>query len=201
MKHAYVLILTLALCKSVAMASYLNLSEIYEVVPQSKVTYGGLREFKPVLHGVLYRGGGSGGKKPLNQTQLQALCADGFTDAGYLYPDNFAGPSVTDCGSNQISYNMFGYLGAKGALRTLQHIHQLIQNGGKMFVHCWNGWHASGEVAAYALVQFCDYSAAEAAAYWKRNVGDGANISRIGKFVKQAGMEITAEEKERICPR
>lgn len=176
-------------------------SNLNQIVPNSRAEFNGLREMKPVLDGVLYRGGGPGGKVALAAPQLNALCEAGFTDAGYLYPDNFKGRATTACQGGQITYDRYGFLGARGAAAFLQKVHELIKNGGKIFVHCWNGWHASGEVAAYALVQFCDYTPDQAADYWEANVGDGARISRIRKFVKLPGLEITGSDKARICPK
>lgn len=178
-------------------------ADMNRVIPNSRSEFNGLREMKPVLDGVLYRGGGPGGKVALNEGILTALCEAGFTDAGYLYPDNFRGRQTLNCAGRggNITYDRYGFLGARGAETFLRKIHELIKNGGKMFVHCWNGWHASGEVAAYALVQFCDFTPQEAAQYWQENVGDGARISRIGKFTKIPGLDITGSEKARICPR
>ena len=50
------------------------------------------------------------------------------------------------------------------------------------------------------LIQFCDFTNAEADQYWKENRGDKAIISRVKKFEKISGLDITAEEKARVCP-
>lgn len=196
MKHLLICVLLIG---SFSQAQALSRKEINTVVSGSKEKYHGLREFKPVLDGVLYRGGGSGGKNPLKTESLEALCEDGFTDAAYLYPDNWKNQKLTNCRGNRVEYAVHGFRG-EGAVELLARIHEVIKTGGKMFVHCWNGWHASGEIAAYSLIQFCDFSNEEADQYWKQNRGDKAVISRIKKFKKVPGLEITAEEKARICP-
>ena len=58
----------------------------------------GTRNFRPILHGVAYRGGGNNyyhktakreNKNPLPIDGLQNLAALGFSSAVYLYEDNF----------------------------------------------------------------------------------------------------------------
>jgi hypothetical protein len=45
---------------------------------------------------------------------------------------------------------------------------------GGLYLHCWNGWHASGYMSAIALIQFCGMSHSDAVDYWNRNT-DGVN--------------------------
>jgi len=47
---------------------------------------------------------------------------------------------------------------------------------GPIYLHCWNGWHASGFIGAVILKQFCGYSDLEAVTYWDVCT-DGANKS------------------------
>ena len=174
--------------------------------------FSGLRAFKPVLDRVLYRGGGPGGKVSLRTNQLQALCQNGFSSAGYLYPDNFNSPTQVNCGAQNLEYRVVGFRAA-GAEQTLRAIYNIIKSQstanpqGPMFLHCWNGWHASGEISAYALRQFCNMSGDEAARYWAQNIGDQGNLSKYGSiqnrirnFNKISSLEITDAERARICP-
>ena len=191
----------------------LQRSQISQEISGARERFQGLRAFRVVLDRVLYRGGGPGGTIPLRDNHLQALCADGFSSAGYLYPTNFDGPKEINCGQNSIRNTLEGFREA-GGRQTLQKIHEIIQSQstsqpkGPMFLHCWNGWHASGEISAYALRQFCGMSGDEAAQYWAENIGDKGNLSkyrsimnRIRNFQKISGLEITPEQKARICPR
>lgn len=212
LKNVMIFLALVVSCEQV-FSHALRLSQLSSVVEGSRERFHGLRDFRPVLDRVLYRGGGSGGQIQLRTNQLQALCTDGFSGAVYLYPTNFTGPQTLSCGNNSIHYVHSGFR-AKPAEDTLRAIHQVIQSQstaapkGPVFVHCWNGWHASGEISAYALRQFCDMSGNDAAEYWADNVGDKGNLSKYGSimnrirnFQKISGLEITAEEKSRICPK
>ncbi len=197
-----------------AFAQILQRSQLNQVMADAQGgNFSGLRSFKPVLERVLYRGGGPGGKVSLKPPQLQALCQNGFSSAGYLYPDNFNGPTQVNCGTHTLDYRVVGFRAA-GAEQTLRSIYNIIKSQstatpqGPMFLHCWNGWHASGEISAYALRQFCNMSGDEAARYWGENIGDHGNLgnyksiqNRIRNFQKISSLEITDAERARICPR
>ena len=57
----------------------------------------GIRDFREVMPGALYRGGANNGHAPLNHDELNALCEDDIGTAIYLYTTGFSGPSVTQC--------------------------------------------------------------------------------------------------------
>jgi hypothetical protein len=164
-----------------------------------------LKNFKVVMPGVLYRGGNSsGGAVPLTTKGLSALCEKGFSQAVYMYPDAFTQAGSKSCA---IDYTTFG-----GAIRDrskiegfLKRVFDVIVNKkGPLYVHCWNGWHASGEMAAMALMQFCGWNGAKAADYWQANVGDKAYPSiqqRIQNFQPFSELQISSEQRAEICPR
>lgn len=164
-----------------------------------------LKNFKVVIPGVLYRGGNSGGgTMPLSTKGLNTLCEKGFSQAVYMYPDSFAQAGKASC---DIEYTTFG-----GAIRDrskiegfLKRVHSVIVNKkGPLYIHCWNGWHASGEMAAMALMQFCGWNGAKAADYWQANVGDKAYPSiqqRIQNFQPFSELQISSEQRAEICPR
>ena len=66
-------------------------------IMQPGVPFHGIRDYREVMPGVLYRGGANNGRGPLNQNQLDALCEEGMGTAYYLYSTGFHGPSVTHC--------------------------------------------------------------------------------------------------------
>jgi hypothetical protein len=54
-------------------------------IMQSGVPFHGIRDYREVMPGVLYRGGANNGHAPLKQDQLDALCEAGIGTADYLY--------------------------------------------------------------------------------------------------------------------
>ena len=173
-----------------------------------------VRDLKTVIDGVLYRGG-SIGKKPLNESQLQSLCRNGVSHAVYLYDTNYVPTADVSCTMtngqpNTIKYTMNRFLSPMEVRKVMQSIHESIEHGdrGSVFVHCWNGWHASGEIAAQALKQFCDYSDEQAAEYWKNNIGDKQNLPKYGRVVERVKafqpypqFKISLKRQAEVCPR
>lgn len=173
-----------------------------------------LRDVKTVIDGVLYRGG-SIGMKPLSQAQLRLLCEQGVSHAVYLYDTGFAQVPEVSCTMtngqpNSITYSMNRFLRPPEVEKVMRSIHASIENGerGSVFVHCWNGWHASGEIAAQALKQFCDYSDEQAAEYWKNNIGDKGNLPKYGRvlarikgFKVYPQFKISLKRQAEVCPR
>lgn len=181
----------------------------------------GTRNFRVVLHGVYYRGGANNvyhrthprdNSNPLPDDGLQNLCEEGFAQAIYFYAKNFStAPQLVECG-NKTQHLKTKYMQVTATDSTkhellLATIYQRIkgQISGPIYGHCWNGWHASGLIAAIALQQFCDWSADEAANYWKRNTdGNSAGYEKVLKqvvsFKKIAKFNISAAEKAAICP-
>jgi hypothetical protein len=97
---------------------------------------------------------------------LKGLCEAGFSLAVYGYTEGFHGTQQIRC-TNSISgeQNTLTYIaGGASRLAFEQDVMSQIQtvvgnpNAGPVFVHCWNGDHASGELASFALRQFCGWS-------------------------------------------
>ncbi len=205
----------------------------YEVDnPYSKVVdnYGngfeplyGVRNFRVVLNGIYYRGGANNtyhrsdkrsNTNPLPDDGLKNLCEEGFQEAVYLYTTNYnTAAKLTSCTMangqpNQLTYLQISAFDQVNEETHLRKIHDHIKGNvlGPIYEHCWNGWHASGYVAAIALKQFCGYSNEEADTYWVRNTdGNDKGMDSIrGKlkaFKALNQFSITAEEKSLICPR
>lgn len=181
----------------------------------------GVRNFRAVLHGVYYRGGANNtynreGRRsndnPVPDNGLDNLCREDFGDVVYLYTDNWEDARKrTSCRDfagrdNVIDYKQISAFKAVNERPLMQLIHDHIKGRvkGPMYAHCWNGWHASGMVAAMALRQFCGWSASQAEKYWIRNTdGDSDYPSvkkRIRNFKPYADLTTTAEERALICP-
>ena len=173
-------------------------------IMQTGSQFHGIRDFREVMPGVLYRGGANNGHAPLSHDELNALCEDDIGTAIYLYTTGFSGPSVTHCSKGSLDYIDKGW---EGSGRTAVHkqIYDVIKNKGKpVFIHCWYGIHATGAVAATALMQFCNVSPQQAVNYWK--VGIPAKlqypkvIQSIMSFKPDPALRLTPEERDQYCP-
>ena len=182
----------------------------------------GTRNFRVVLHGVYYRGGANNtynkflkrsNMNPLQDKTLKNLCEEGFGRSIYFYPNNFSGaPKTTTCGdakgSNHLDYQQITAFNKANHETILNQIFQRIKGQiiGPIYGHCWNGWHASGLIAAMALQQFCDWSPSEVGDYWKKNTdgnskGYEAVLRQVMSFKKIPSLQILNSEKAAICPR
>lgn len=187
----------------------------------------GVRNFRAVLNGIYYRGGANNvynqhGKRansnPLTLAALENLCREGFSEAVYLYPTNYgASAKSVKCrtyegGENTLNYEQLSPLAYRRAdqQKLLYMIFDHIRDSrrGPIYDHCWNGWHASGFVAAIALRQFCGYSAQEAVAYWNKNTdGNNGNSKNYNKLRAQITafspfpeLFLNDAEKQQLCP-
>jgi len=186
----------------------------------------GTRNVRAVLNGVYYRGGANNvyfvpkrkNSNPIPTQGLENLCQEGFTQAVYLYSTNYStAPKEVKCktfegNENTLVYSQISPLAYRES--DLRAMHMMMYDRirdpklGPVYDHCWNGWHASGYVAATALRQFCDFTAEEAVDYWNVNT-DGNNKGssynklrdKIRSFVPSPDMEISAEEKAALCPK
>ncbi|MCO5143121.1 MAG: hypothetical protein M9962_08535 [Oligoflexia bacterium] len=185
----------------------------------------GTRNMRSVLNGVYYRGGANNyyhrenkrnNMNPLPNDGLLNLCEEGFGRAIYLYETNFhTAPKVTECrqslNQGRLDYESISALanGGQNARRLLEIIFNHIQHPelGPIYAHCWNGWHASGFLAAITLKQFCGFSSTQAVRYWDLNT-DGNNRdsgyekirNNIRNFQPYEDMVISQEEKNTMCP-
>ena len=183
----------------------------------------GVRNLRVVLHGVYYRGGANNkydrvsprdNMNPLPNKGLNNLCQQGFSEAVYLYSENYdTAPKKTNCRlvndntTTALAYDQKNAFTAGNERILLEKIHNHIKGkvAGPIYAHCWNGWHASGFIAAAALKQFCGWSDAKAEDYWVRNT-DG-NLEgmegvrrRVRTFQPYNDLKITAAERDLICP-
>ncbi len=153
----------------------------------------GARNMRPILHGVAYRGGANNhyhkenkrhNHNPLPNDGIENLCKEGFSNSIYLYRNNFeTAPTLKDCNClngaiNEMEYHQYDYFDDKHVYEMLKLVYQsaIDTTVGPVYLHCWNGWHASGFLAAVILKQFCGFSDLDATAYWDLGT-DGANNS------------------------
>lgn len=167
-----------------------------------------LRAEQEVLKDLFIRAGGAGGRRSLQTEILNNLCLEGVSTVFYLYPtESFTTQGEYSCGSHTMTYTGSGFKN-EASRPVLEAIYRAAQtNSGPIIAHCWNGWHASGEVAAHALMQFCDWSGDQAAQYWADNIGDKSNLSkygsitrRISRFTPFGDLQFTAQQKQKYCP-
>ena len=184
----------------------------------------GTRNMRPILHGVAYRGGGNNyyhltdkrnNHNPLPNDGMKNLCAEGFSKGVYLYRENFETAPLGDtCNCLDQTVNAFEYVQKDYFDNT--HVYDMVKmvyesatdnNTGPVYLHCWNGWHASGFISAVILKQFCNYSNFDAVNYWDLGT-DGANTSpryqtqrnRIKEFTPYSEFSISDSLKNCLCP-
>ena len=179
----------------------------------------GTRNFRAILHGVAYRGGGNNyyhrtnkrsNKNPLPIDGLKNLLNNGFSTSVYLYVENFetAPRFLTNNNSNDtLEYFQLGGNTSSELDSILMFTYKSITNHdvGPVYLHCWNGWHQSGFVSAVLLKQFCGFSTETALHYWEDcadNWTRGYDRIRnaIRDFVPLEKYSISDEIKNEICP-
>jgi len=181
----------------------------------------GTRNFRVVLYDLVYRGGGNNLHlkdtipryyllNPMPLSGLRQLQNVGFDKAVYLYSKNFDywyPPTRLD----SLSESGFDYVCESNLSQYLDdYLADVMRrandtSAGLMYVHCWNGWHQSGLISAYTLMQFCDYTNAQAVKYWEtctdgNHRGFNKVITRIKEYVPSKKYYFTQEQKNRHCP-
>lgn len=207
------------------MADQFGLSSIEKRVIDNKGRgddrFYGTRNFRVVLYDLVYRGGGNNLHlrdtipkyylwNPMPAWGLKQLSEVGFDKAVYLYSYNFEYwypesrlDSLENAGFDYICRpKLDDYLD-----EYLQDVMDRANDTtkGMMYIHCWNGWHQSGLLSAYTLMQFCDYSNAEALKYWETCTDGNYNgfvkvKSRIKSYKPSDKYFFTEEQQKRYCP-
>ncbi|MEC8604161.1 MAG: hypothetical protein VXY47_07430, partial [Bacteroidota bacterium] len=121
---------------------------------------------------------------PLPKDGILNLCKEGFSSSVYLYKSNWDSSSTKqtcNCINNTVNnfkYHQLNYYDSSDVETMIALVHQsaLDSTIGPVYLHCWNGWHASGFISAILLKQFCGYSNLDAVNYWDLCT-DGTNIS------------------------
>ena len=170
----------------------------------------GMAFFRPVLSGVLYRGGFQGGDKArtgLSNAQRQSLCQSGFSEAFYADFGKNTSYGTTSCGSGSLEYKA-----ARSSRPTsvMKDVHKaIVTDSGPVLVHCMWGVHSSGALSAMALVQFCGWSEDRAKKYWN-DARNGAPCSggcdkwidgKFANFSVDPSLSISDAQRTAICPK
>lgn len=165
----------------------------------------GTRNMRTVLHGVAYRGGANNyyhktdkrnNHNPLPDDGIANLCKEGFSHSIYLYKNNWdSAPEYESCNcvnetQNEMEYSQYDYYDKAHIKEMLELIYNsaVDVNTGPVYLHCWNGWHASGFISAVILKQFCGFSDLDATSYWDLGT-DGANTSPRYNSIRQKIMD------------
>lgn len=184
----------------------------------------GTRNMRPILHGAAYRGGANNyyhlsdkrnNHNPIPLDGMNGLCKEGFSKGVYLYRENFEGSPIGDtCNCANDSWNKFeyyqkDYFDPNHVRDMLEMVYEsaTVDTVGPVYLHCWNGWHASGFISAVILKQFCAYSNWDAVNYWDLGT-DGANTSpryqtqreNIKAFEPYPEFEISDSLRDCLCP-
>ncbi|MFM7309431.1 MAG: LysM peptidoglycan-binding domain-containing protein, partial [Flavobacteriales bacterium] len=182
----------------------------------------GTRNMRVVLKNILYRGGGNNFHykptqpkgyimNPLPITGIYNLQKAGFGSAWYLYAKNFdtlyTQQRLDSLKLAGFSYECHPNLTEDVVSQFLKDIHQSIlsPNTKPMYIHCWNGWHQSGMLSAFTLMQFCGLNNQQALKYWEQNTdnnykGYSSVKTRILEFKPDSNLMISKDTQLKICP-
>ncbi len=183
--------------------------------------FDGTRNFRPVLYDLVYRGGGNNLHlkdtipkyylwNPMPMYGLQQLSKIGFGKAVYLYSHNFD-YWYPQNKLDALQKDGFEYI-CRPQLNDYidEYFADIMARANDplpemVYIHCWNGWHQSGLLSAYTLMQFCDFSNQEALNYWEtctdgNHKGFSKVKSNIRNYRPSEEYYFTAEQKEKYCP-
>jgi hypothetical protein len=180
----------------------------------------GVRNLRAVMPGLLYRSGGNNlyhplvsrhNYSPLSFQSLLNLWEMGFSEVVYLYKTRYDSLYNGELGEylQQIGlqYSAIVPVKEKSTYSILKKIHSaaLTNGSGYILIHCWNGWHMSGLISAYALMQFCGFDDEKAWQYWKMGT-DGNYLGyeklrdRIRSFRRYPDLILSDAQKKLYCP-
>lgn len=174
----------------------------------SSTAHAEIKNSQSVLGGLLTRAGVRN-MKQLSASELRTLCEQGHNEAFFLYKG--ASEQQVACSRGTISYRSPGdYRAPENINRILNNINAGLSTGQKTFVHCYNGAHASGFVAAIALRTFCGMSGDDAAKYWDKTLGGyplqepnrTKLLNRLRSYSVRTELELSPNQKIQYgCPR
>ena len=83
--------------------------------------------------------------------------------------------------------------------------HANDSTAGYIYIHCWNGWHQSGLLSAYTLMQFCDFTNLEALKYWEKCTdghfkGYKKVKDKIRAYKALENYSFSDDQKKKHCP-
>lgn len=182
----------------------------------------GVRNMRVVLNNVLYRGGSNNfhrketepktyNSHPLPYWGVSNLRTSGFGGAIYLYSKYFDQdyPETMLDSLNELGFNYrcLPDLNPDVVKGIFTDINKLIyaEKPAPIYIHCWNGWHQSGMLSAFTLMQFCGINNQQALKYWEQNTdgnykGFPAVKSKILEFKPFKEFQTDSITRARICP-
>ena len=195
------------------------LSKLTDIKGKGRSDLYGTRNFRVILHGVAYRGGGNNyyhktaprdNKNPLPQEGIENLVNEGFSKSVYLYTTNFDSTNtvfVSDTKQDTLNYYQIGGNTPEERDSIMAWAYAAITNKevGPVYYHCWNGWHQSGFVSAILLKQYCGYDSDKSIHYWEDatdnwNRGYDRIRDAIRAFEPLPQFKISPEMSNAICP-
>jgi LysM repeat protein len=182
----------------------------------------GVRNMRVVLNNVLYRGGSNNfhrkelepktyNSHPLPYWGIDNLRKSGFGGAIYLYSKYFTQDypedKIDSLAALGFNYQCLPDLNEQVVKSIFTDINKRIysKESAPIYIHCWNGWHQSGMLSAFTLIQFCGISNQQALKYWEQNTdgnskGFPAVKSKILEFKPYKEFQTDSITRARICP-
>ena len=182
----------------------------------------GVRNMRVVLNNVLYRGGSNNfhrkeaepktyNSHPLPYWGVSNLRTSGFGGAIYLYSkyfnQDYPTPMLDSLNELGFNYRCLPDLNPDVVKGIFTDLNKLIyaEEIAPIYIHCWNGWHQSGMLSAFTLMQFCGLSNQQALKYWEQNTdgnykGFPAVKSKILEFKPYKEFQTDSITRARICP-
>jgi len=182
----------------------------------------GVRNMRVVLNNVLYRGGSNNfhrkesepktyNSHPLPYWGIDNLRKSGFGGAIYLYSKYFTQDypqdKIDSLAALGFNYQCLPSLNEQVVKSIFTDINKRIysKESAPIYIHCWNGWHQSGMLSAYTLMQFCGISNQQALKYWEQNTdgnykGFPAVKTKILEFKPYQEFKTDSLTRLRICP-
>lgn len=179
----------------------------FAILLVASTTQARIKNPQQVLGALLTRAGVAN-MKSLDHSELVELCESGYTEAYFVYPG--ANDQRVSCSRGTIHYrSVSDYRSPETMNVILEAINSGLQTGSKSFVHCYNGAHASGFVAAVVLRSFCGLSGDQAVNYWDRTLNGypleepnrSRLMARIRAYPVRGELELSEAQKSRFgCP-
>jgi LysM repeat protein len=174
----------------------------------------GCRNVRVVLKNLVYRGGNNNPlsvMNPLTLGTISDLNNLGFNDIRYLYSKNFTKyypiERLDSLKNSGINYTCMSRLDSTNVFNFFTTVHQKVNanSDSMIYLHCWNGWHQSGWIAALTLIQFCDLDNQTAISYWASNTDKNyVGYDRVKKGIKEfkpfPNLFFTEQQKKDYCP-
>jgi rhodanese-related sulfurtransferase len=174
----------------------------------------GVRRLRPVLGGLVYRGAAMG-STALSASAVTELCKAGFSRVIYFYktplPMNDVSCTTSKGKPNSLHYEILSNITDRAKIMGIIRDTANDPSKGPILVHCWNGWHATGEISAMAKMQFCKgWDGKRGSDDWVANIDGSSSAPYIGmwgpggpiqSYKPIPGIELPADVQLATCPK